>query len=174
MMLHDLDWKMLKGGYRDPYDPRPAVLRLSNGNDVETAWEELWNELHHQGDVGEASYAAIVILVNVYSDGREVDWNLFALAAAIEVERHRLTNPELPDWLRHDYEQAWAKLGELATDTLQSRVDSTMLQAALAVTALAQKDLKLGALIIHLDRSELDEVLEQRCSWDKLYRATDS
>jgi hypothetical protein len=32
---------------------------LQSNTDSSKAWDELWNELHHQRDVGEASYAAV-------------------------------------------------------------------------------------------------------------------
>ncbi len=76
------------------------MSRLSAGLDVADAWAELWSELHHQGDVGEASYT---------------------------------------------------------------------LQASLAVLAIARGALKMGALIINLDSSELDEILEQQLAWQSLY-----
>ena len=44
----------LIGGYRIPYDPSPALERLSIDRD--SAMEELWQNLYHQGDVDTASY----------------------------------------------------------------------------------------------------------------------
>ena len=45
-------WYQLTGGYKTPFDPRPALAKLSKLQDEVGAWEELWEELHHQGDVG--------------------------------------------------------------------------------------------------------------------------
>jgi hypothetical protein len=59
----DPRWRALKGGYREIYDPTPALARLESGVALGEAWEELWNELHHQGDVGEASYTVVPGLV---------------------------------------------------------------------------------------------------------------
>lgn len=169
-MLTDPKWEALQGGYRMLYDPRPVLTKLATGIEVSEAWEELWNELHHQGDVGEASYAAITALVDLYSSGRQPDWNLFSLSATIEIERHRKGNPPLPQWLSEDYQRAWRKLAELAFAKLQiDEVDSDTLQSALAVLAIARGDLKLGAMINHLDSSELDEILAQYLGWPELY-----
>ena len=165
---------MLSGGYRTPYDPRPALSKLAANVAVASAWEELWNELHHQGDVGEASYAAVTTLVDLYSSERTPDWNLFALSATIEIERHRKVNPSLPEWLKDDYEVAWQKLGELALATLRKSVNPEMLQSSLAVLAITRGNLKLGAMIVHLDSSELDEVLEQYLAWKEVYDETPS
>src|ERR1700694_1098591 len=103
MRLDDDRWHQLRGGYKDLYDPRPALKHLISGAEVEGTWHELWQELHHQGDVGEASYAAVTILADIHQSKLVTDWNLFSLAALIEVERHRRTNPPLPDWLLGDY-----------------------------------------------------------------------
>ena len=173
-MLTDPKWETLEGGYKTRYDPRPVLSKLASGSEVADAWEELWNELHHQGDVGEASYAAVTALVDLYSNSPQPDWNLFSLSATIEIERHRKGNPPLPDWLSGDYERAWQKLAELALTRLRDGVDSDTLQSALAVLAIARGDLKLGAMISHLDSSELDEVLEQYLGWPELYNETAS
>lgn len=169
MMLTDPRWPNLSGGYRVPYDPRPALSKLIAKVDVAKAWEELWNNLHHQGDVGEASYAAVTALVDLYSSDSLPDWNVFALAATIEVQRHHKRNPPLPEWLRDDYQIAWRKLEQLALATLQKPTDAPTLQSVLAVLAIARGNLKLGALIIGLDRSELDEILDQHLAWNECY-----
>lgn len=53
--LYDARWLDLTGGYRMSFDPRPLIKRLETDTDTTGVWQELWNELHHQGDVGEAS-----------------------------------------------------------------------------------------------------------------------
>ncbi len=113
MTFEDHHWSQLRGGYKTLYDPRPALRKIASGKEEESAWHELWNQLHHQGDVGEASYVAIPILTDLYHTKLRPDWNLFALAATIEVERHRKTNPPLPEWLRVDYEKAWQQMKAL-------------------------------------------------------------
>jgi hypothetical protein len=51
--LGDPRWNELPGGYGTPFDPSDLLRRLEGGK---KAWDELWQELHHQGDVGVASY----------------------------------------------------------------------------------------------------------------------
>ena len=160
MLLTDSRWSTLAGGYRQPYDPRPALSKLVANVYTASAWEELWNNLHHQGDVGEASYACVTALVDLYSSENVPDWNLFALSAVIEVERHRERNPPLPEWLSEDYHAAWKQLDQLAVTALRKNTDSQTLQSLLAVIAIARGNLKLGALIINVDSSELDEILD--------------
>jgi len=88
----DPKWKEVKGGYQLPYDPTPALRKLEVGVDVKLVWDELWNNLHHQGDLGEASYAAVPYLVRIH-ESHHLDWNLYAIVSTIEMERHRKSNP---------------------------------------------------------------------------------
>jgi len=59
LSFDDNRWEQLLGGYRTQFDPRAAFSKLESNIQCEDAWDELWEGLHHQGDVGEASYAAV-------------------------------------------------------------------------------------------------------------------
>jgi hypothetical protein len=166
LSLDDQRWRGLKGGYRQPYDASLALRRMEAGEQV---WDELWEELHHQGDVGEASYAALPHMVRIAETSTSRDWNLYAIASIIEVERHRLNNPPIPDWLRQSYDDSWKKLVLLALRDLAVELDNLTLRSALAVVALGRGDLRLGALLTHAESSEIDEYLEDHVAWSKLY-----
>lgn len=158
-------WRTLPGGYRVPYDASIALRRMERGAVV---WDELWENLHHQGDVGEASYAAIPQLVRI-STTFASDWNLYALAATIEVERHRSTNPALPEWLETSYGAAWEQLVALALRDLAGSPDPLLLKSALSVVALARGDLKLGAILVYMGDSEIAEYADHHLTWSTLY-----
>jgi hypothetical protein len=166
LSLADPIWRNLQGGYRVPFDASKALARMESG---ESVWEELWNELHHQGDVGTASYAAIPHLVRISEAKREFDWNLYALAATIEIERHRTDNPQLPDWLAPSYKVAWEALVKMALTALGGKPDVLTLRSALSVVALGRGDLKLGALLNHCDTSEIADYVEDNLAWSSLY-----
>jgi hypothetical protein len=125
-------------------------------------WRELWNELHHQGDVGEASYAALPVLVELAHQASARDWNIYALAATIETERHASRNPPIPTWLAADYAAAWNTLAILALRDLQDAGDRDLIRSALAVVAIARGDTKLGSLLASLDDDLMDEYLHHR------------
>ena len=108
MELDDPGWASLLGAYRIPYDPRGALRALERGENPAVAWRELWDELYHQGDVGEASYAAVPHLVRIYAR-RARDWNTYALAAMIDEARRDGRNPDVPANLRDGYEVAWSE-----------------------------------------------------------------
>lgn len=157
---------MIAYGYRVPFDASAVLKQLEAGSDV---WEKLWDELHHQGDLGEASYASVPHLVRIAKSAERRDWNVYALVALIEVERHREGNPTIPGWLQADYESAWREITAMALLDLAAEVDSLTLRSALSVVALARSDRKLGALLSHFDSSGIDELAEERLSWSDLY-----
>jgi len=64
--LNDKRWAEMKGGYRAPFDPRPLLAQIETGKKLDETWYELTGELFHQGDVGEASYAAVPHLVRIH------------------------------------------------------------------------------------------------------------
>lgn len=166
LQLDDPKWKSLEGGYRTLYDASVALRKLEAGKNV---WDELWSELHHQGDLGSASYAAVPQIVRIAQAAKRRDWNFYGLLSTIEVERHRKTNPPLPKWLVSDYKAAWSDLLKLAISDLASAKDQPTIQAILASIALAKGALMLGVHLSALDESEIDELVEERCAWSELY-----
>lgn len=169
--LFDATWATLLGGYRVPYDPSEALSKLEHGQD---AWPELWNELHHQGDVGEASYAAVPHLVRIAATQMQRSWKFYALVSTIEIERHRNSNPPVPAWLSDDYFVAMRGMQNLALIDLPTRDDALTVQAILAALALCGGQAKLGALILSLDESELNELVKEQLAWDELYESNES
>lgn len=153
------DWKRLEGGYGTPYDPREALARLKTAPQDADAWKELWAELHHQGDIGESSYAAVPLLIEACRPGPR-DWNLYSLIATIEVERGRPSNPELPEWARSAYEQALCEAAKLALEDLVAAEDPLLIRSAMSVVALVRGDRQLGYLLSTLDSDEIAEWLE--------------
>lgn len=155
--LSDARWGELHGAFRRPYDFRPALRRLASGDMA--AWEEFWEELHHQGDVGVASYAAIPAIVRTYAERGRPDWNLYALAATIEGSRHGGDNPEMPSWLADDYNRGWAELDARALAELPSASDDDLVSSILAVLALAKGKRTLARMAL-LSEDERKEMLE--------------
>jgi len=156
MELDDERWSKLCGGYRTPYDPRNAIGRLAAGN-ITAAWDELWQGLHHQGDVGEASYAAVPELVRVHEARRASDWNTYAIAATIEEARQNERNPAVPDWLLPDYEAAWRNLQVLALAEFPDATSDELIHSIMAVLALAKGRITLGrmAMLTEDERAEM-------------------
>ena len=90
--------KALRAGIERSSTRRPQLSELLANNNTKVAWNELWEGLHHQGDVGEASYAAVPHLVRIYRERREFGWNTYAIVAVIELARDDGKNPKMPKW----------------------------------------------------------------------------
>ena len=165
--LFDPKWALLLGGYRVQFDPSKALSRLEQGQD---AWEDLWQGLHHQGDLGEASYAAVPHLVRIAAQAELRNWNFYGLVSLIEVERRGRRNPPLPGWIADDYHAAWQHLERLALRDLPVCDDAPTVQTILGALALCKGQAKIGALITILDDSEWDELTNEQLSWDDQYR----
>ena len=145
-MIRDEDPRSasMKGGYRVPHDPRHARERLRvDGNDSR-AWDDLWQNLHHQGDLGEASYVSVVALVEMCETTMLSDADLFGLVSTIEIERPRRTNPEVPEWLASDYRVR----GEV-------------------VVCLAKGLPAFGAVLRYHDQHTRSEYLDERLAWTR-------
>ena len=158
LSLDDEHWSHLTGGYKVPFDPRPALRKLESEEDTAAAWEELWDELHHQGHVGDASYAAVPRLVRIHRAGLAADWNLYALVAIIELARTESQNPEVPDWLREDYFRSIHELAEMGTKEVLSTADADTKRAVLSVIAIATGLRTHGKFLVTYSGDELLEM----------------
>ena len=118
--------------------PRPLLAQLESEQTRETAWHELWEELHHQGDVGEASYASVQHLVRIHRKGGLDAWNTYAIVAIIELARGKGTNIEVPKWLEEDYLRAIRELAEIGTAEISRTEEPDAVRAILGVIAIAK------------------------------------
>jgi len=128
---------------------------------VEQAWSELWDGLHHQGDVDTASYAAVPHLVRIHRRRDVPDWNTYALLGAIERQRRTPRNPAIPDWLTNDYQLAWHGIIELALQDLARSTDPLLVQAALGAVAIARGLRRIAEVLLDFTEDELDEMVSK-------------
>jgi hypothetical protein len=157
----DPRWPELNGGYRVPFDPRPLLLKLEAGEDVATVWKELWQELHHQGDVAEASYAAVPHLVRIHRLRGVVDWNTYALVGTIELARDSRANPPIPTWLSEDYTSALQGLADLGRGELRGTEDIETVRSILSILAIAKGARVYGRVIAEFSEDEVLELEKQ-------------
>jgi hypothetical protein len=160
MELDDPRWDRLHGGYRIPYDPRKALGALERGEETKAAWKELWNELHHQGDVDEASYAAVPHLVRIHAARGIPDANTYAMVAVIELARRADRNPVLPSYLQKAYDAAWRHLVELGIRELGAAKDRDLVSSIIGVIAIAKEQPALGTLSTYFSEDERKEFLK--------------
>lgn len=114
--LDDPRWAELEGGYKGSfYDAPVALSRLKNAStpkEVGEIYQELWDELHHQGDVGLASYYAVPHMVSAAKLNQIIDYNVLGLVSLIEIQRHK-NNPVMPPLLYPAYSRALNELASL-------------------------------------------------------------
>jgi hypothetical protein len=158
LALDDDRWGNLMGGYRMKCDPRPLLANLENGRDTEATWHKLWDNLHHQGDVGEASYAAVPHLVRIYRNHGAPDWNTYAIVAVIELARKKGNNPAVPKWIEDEYLSAIQELATIGAAEVLTVENPESLRAILGVIAIAKGLLTHGRFLVEFSEDELLDV----------------
>jgi len=155
LSFDDEHWNGLKGGYRVPFDPRPLLRKIESGEDLKNTWHELWGELHHQGDVGEASYAAVPHLVRIHRQIGALDWNPYALVACIELARTKADNPALPGWLEAEYFDSIQEIAKIGIAQFPLAKTPTDVRGILMILALSKGARTYARLILEFSEEEL-------------------
>ena len=150
----DERWYTLRSGYRDLYNPSDALQALEQG-DFTLAWDELWENLHHHGDVDTAAYATVPEIVRIAWQLKLRDWNAFALVATIEAARlNNDRNPPIPEWLMDAYERAWVDMATLALHIYPKAEDPALVTSLLSVLAFAKGNRTIGTFAMDLTKDE--------------------
>jgi hypothetical protein len=158
LSFEDNRWLQLQGGYRLPFDPRGLLSRLETEQDTTLVWHELWDELHHQGDVGEASYAAVPHLVRICRKHGIVNWNIFAIVAIIELARNEGTNPDVPKWLKEGYFRAITELAEIAVTEIFRTNEPDTVRAMLSIIAIERGLRTHGKFLVNYSEDEMLDI----------------
>ena len=161
LSFDDTRWGDLVGGYRVPIDLRPLLRALESGDSPRSAWDDLWQELYHQGDVGEGSFVAVPHLVRIHRNRGVVDWNTYAIVATIELARGTNGNPDVPAWSREPYEAALRDLAGLGLVELPRAVDKETVRSILAVLAITHGARTYGRVLVEFTEDEVLELEKQ-------------
>jgi hypothetical protein len=158
LSLDDKRWSTMLGGYRVPFDPRPLLARLETEQDTTSVWQELWNELHHQGDVGEASFATVPHLVRIHRKRSIVDWNTYALVAMVELARKEGKNPDVPEWMKEDYFRAIRDLAEIGASEVLRTDNAEDVRAILSILAIEKGLRTHGKFLVNYSEDEMLDI----------------
>lgn len=156
--LNDNKWKELPGGCRIPYDasvPLKKLEQATTAEEIGIIFAELWNELHHQGDVDLASYYAVPHIIRIAKEKKLYNWNVFGLVGTIEIERHS-NNPPLPE----EYESAYLdsfqnELPVLIKEILPDKWDAALTSTVLAALAVSKGHIEMATAILKMDDEDL-------------------
>jgi hypothetical protein len=167
MELNDKIWSKLEGGYRIPYDASRPLKKLQQAGDRkynDEILDELWDNLHHQGDVGLASYLAVPQLVAICIDKRSFDFKFIALVVLIENCRINGGNPELPMEYDSLYFGSLSKFEQYLLANFKNISDRQSMQSTLALFATLNGLPDLGKIIEYLDKEATEEFFEEHFS----------
>lgn len=163
IQLNDPKWKELKGGYGTPYDASIALTKLEetkNSQEVDEILAELWEELHHQGDVGIASFFAVPHLVRIAKEKDRISSSLLGLIAVIEVQRHK-KNPKIPKEYQESYLNSLKVISDLIEIAKNRDWDLSFTATALSALAASKGQIKVAEALLNFDDEDvLDEFLE--------------
>jgi len=155
LSLNDSRWLNLTGGYKTRFDPRPLLGRLENDKETTAAWHGLWEELHHQGNVGDASYAAVPHIVAIHRKRGVADWNTYAIVACIESARTERKNPKVPKWLEKDYFRSIEELAEIGIAEISRTDEPKAVRAILSIVAITKGLRAHGRFLVDYAEDEL-------------------
>jgi hypothetical protein len=143
-MNNTSDWSGLTDANGNSYDPSAALTAIANGNFAE-GYDELWQRVHHQGELGTAAYAVVPELVRLMQSARLPDWRAYALIATID-ECRKSRGPSVPAWLVQDYAAAMIDVVQPATDHLRATDADLEVRSLLATIAQAKGQRTIGAI----------------------------
>lgn len=136
--LSDPRWGTYRGGYnRAARDVVPFLEKLQSSDLSDNDWNILWDDLHHQGDVGEASYAVVPYLAEYARSAPVIAWHAFGFPAVVELERFSHNNPAVPDEILSAYETAITELPRIALDRGQGHWGENCFEPVMACLALS-------------------------------------
>ena len=162
--LDSPEWAHLQQAYGTA-EGIPALLKSlrefpSEADYESDPWFSLWNCLCHQGDVFDASFAAVPHIVKVLeSSPDKATISMLLMPAAIEVARAK-NLVDVPKGLLPDYELALSSLAKLAGTAAKRNWDASLGRAAMAAFAVSVGDIELAELLIEMPDDAVPDTIE--------------
>ena len=164
--LDDSHWATYRSGYRITYDAVPIIRQLQTEGATEKFWEEVWSELHHQGDVGEATYALVPYLVDYQSQQRELDEHLFHFCVLVDLQQPKNNNPPIPPELEFPYMRAMRELPVIGAEGLKRGAAENVVMGVTAAIALSAGHRVLARAYLEFGRDDALPYLKDLCGFE--------
>ncbi len=158
--LDDPRWPKYRSGCRLPYDVVPLICQLHQEGASKQFWETVWNELHHQGDVAEATYALIPYLVDYQSRQSTLDEQLFHFCVVVDLAQPENNNPPIPAEIEFSYAMALRQLPVIGVDLLKRGGAEHIVMGVVAAIALAAGHRVLARAYLEFGRADAAEYLK--------------
>lgn len=166
LALNDPRWANLTHAYGSAADIPALLHSLACGAEPTTSpenepWFSIWSSLCHQGDVFDASYAAVPHIVAIGCvEAFPISFNFFQFPAAVEIARATGRGPGVPDHLREAYFVAIKQIEECITRHLMHDWDQDTLLSALAAQAVAKGNHRVAEAIMNLDENLIQRLID--------------
>jgi hypothetical protein len=164
--LSDSRWKSYQGGYRQPFDARPLVEALRSSPNDRSLWDTVWNELHHQGDIGEASYAFVTHLPSLITQAERPIEQALSFAAVVERQRCVSNNPPLPPELDCSYHAALRELLTISITAWPVTASPGKISAFCSLLAVASGQPVLSKAYFELGINEAKSFLKEQVGYE--------
>ena len=157
-------WSELRHAYGLASDI-PALLRglhaLPSSSEDAEPWFTLWSALAHQGDVYDASFAAVPHVVEAMArDPLKADFSYLQFPSWVEICRVR-NGAKVPEDLESAYLASLARLPALVAAASAREWDEGFLRCALAALSVAKGQPNVGEASLELT----PEVARQFMEW---------
>lgn len=166
LALGDPRWGQLSHAYGQAHDI-PELLRTlaADTNPAKTAgsepWFSIWSSLCHQGDVYDASYAAVPHIVHLAVEAEDpIDFSFFQFPAAVEIAREQKRGPNIPLDLVDAYYGAIAALGEAIAKHRREMWDKDTLLSVLSALAVTKGHHRISEAIMNLDDNLIQRLID--------------
>lgn len=120
-------------------------------------WSEIWDTVHHQGDIWVSSYIFVPKIFKIYKEKNWLDYNLPGVLAVIENCRQQDESPQLPDWLKEDYFKTLHFTVQYCAENISIDWDRDLLISFLQLTCAIKKNKGLYEILEISSGSEYDE-----------------
>jgi hypothetical protein len=142
-----------------------ALRKLLEDGPSEELWAEFYDELHHQGDVDQASYAAVPWLIEFIRRSPKLDWNALGLVAFIELQRTEEGNPKVDEELSEGYFSAIRSLPGVLGNHADQQWAEEVTQFAASCIALARGQRWFAKAYFELDHSTAGRWFSEEFGW---------
>ena len=165
LSLSDPRWVKYRSGYnRTSTNIVEWIEVLLSDKFDDTHWEYLWDELHHQNDVGEAAYAVIPYLAKYAKETKSSNWNIWAFPVVVELARLDIENPVIPKEIEKNYFNAFNILAKEAIEKEHWENESAGCMSACIALAKGQRLLARTYLELAAHESAAN-YLESEIGW---------